>query len=124
MGREVLCFSGALGDRNQESRAAAGVLHTVHTPATERIQLEISMTSERKTGAVSDAIGELAKVLYTGKTHTTGGRRGGASRSDDGRLDVNFSAPGTPGTGSNPEQLFAAGWSACLISSMGLSPTK
>jgi organic hydroperoxide reductase OsmC/OhrA len=51
------------------------------------------------------------KVQYTAKTHTSGGRRGGVSRSDDGRLDVNFSAPGVPGTGTNPEQLFAAGWS-------------
>lgn len=82
------------------------------------------MTSEQKTVAVTDAIDELAKVRYTGKTHTTGGRRGGASRSDDGRLDVKFSAPGTPGTGSNPEQLFAAGWSACLISSMGVVANK
>jgi lipoyl-dependent peroxiredoxin len=41
-------------------------------------------------------------------------------RSDDGRLDVKFSAPGVPGIGTNPEQLFAAGWSACFISAMGL----
>src|SRR6476646_344620 len=60
------------------------------------------------------------KVRYTAKTHTSGGRRGGVSRSDDGRLDVKFSAPGVPGTGTNPEQLFAAGWSACFISAMGL----
>ena len=59
------------------------------------------------------------KVRYTAKTHTSGGRRGGVSRSDDGRLEVKFSAPGVPGTGTNPEQLFAAGWSACFISAMG-----
>jgi Ohr subfamily peroxiredoxin len=35
-------------------------------------------------------------------------------------LDVKFSAPGVPGTGTNPEQLFAAGWSACFISAMGV----
>ena len=64
------------------------------------------------------------KVRYTAKTHTSGGRRGGVSQSDDGRLDVKFSAPGVPGTGTNPEQLFAAGWSACFISAMGLWPTK
>ena len=58
-------------------------------------------------------------MRYTAKTHTSGGRRGGVSRSDDGRLDVKFSAPGVPGTGTNPEQLFAAGWSACFISAMG-----
>ena len=60
------------------------------------------------------------KVRYTAKTHTSGGRRGGISRSDDGRLEVKFSAPGVPGTGTNPEQLFAAGWSACFISAMGV----
>ena len=51
------------------------------------------------------------KVLYTAKTHTTGGRDG-ASHSDDGRLSIKLSSPGTPGSGTNPEQLFAAGWSA------------
>jgi osmotically inducible protein OsmC len=64
------------------------------------------------------------KVRYTAKTHTSGGRRGGVSRSDDGRLDVKFSAPGVPGTGTNPEQLFAAGWSACFISAMGVVANK
>ena len=63
-------------------------------------------------------------MRYTAKTHTLGGRRGGVSRSDDGRLEVKFSAPGVPGTGTNPEQLFAAGWSACFISAMGLVANK
>jgi osmotically inducible protein OsmC len=62
----------------------------------------------------------VEKVLYTGKTHTTGGRDG-ASRSSDGRLDIKLSSPGTSGTGTNPEQLFAAGWSACFIGAMGLA---
>jgi Ohr subfamily peroxiredoxin len=61
------------------------------------------------------------KVLYTAKVHTTGGRDGGASRSSDGRLDIKHSVPGTPGTGTNPEQLFAAGWSACFEGAMGLA---
>ena len=56
----------------------------------------------------------LEKVLYTAKAHTTGGRDG-ASKSDDGRLDVTLSPPGTAGSGTNPEQLFAAGYSACFI---------
>ena len=56
----------------------------------------------------------LEKVLYTARAHTTGGRDG-ASRTDDGRLDVKLSSPGTSGTGTNPEQLFAAGYSACFI---------
>ena len=60
---------------------------------------------------------QLDKVLYTAKTHTTGGREG-ASRSSDGRLDVRLSRPGAPGNGTNPEQLFAAGWSACFLSAM------
>lgn len=67
---------------------------------------------------------QAEKVLYTARVHTTGGRDGGASRSDDGRLDVKHSAPGTPGTGTNPEQLFAAGWSACFEGAMGLAARK
>src|SRR5258708_27373890 len=82
------------------------------------------MTSYQKTIAVAGCTQEVIKVKYTGKTHTSGGRRGGLSRSDDGRLDVTFSAPGVPGTGTNPEQLFAAGWSACFISAMGLVANK
>ena len=61
-----------------------------------------------------------ANILYTGKTHTTGGRNG-QSYSDDGRLDIKLSPPGTPGAGTNPEQLFAAGWSACFIGAMGFA---
>ena len=59
----------------------------------------------------------LEKILYTAKAHTTGGRDG-ASRTSDGRLDVKLSSPGGPGNGTNPEQLFAAGWSACFIGAM------
>ncbi|MFM0203368.1 organic hydroperoxide resistance protein [Paraburkholderia fungorum] len=66
---------------------------------------------------------QLEKVLYTGKTHTTGGREG-ASRSSDGRLDVKLSPPGTSGMGTNPEQMLAAGWSACFIGAMGLAAAK
>ena len=57
------------------------------------------------------------KVIYTAKTHAKGGREGSA-RSHDGRLDVKLTRPGAPGEGTNPEQLFAAGWSACFISAM------
>ncbi|MGO4326413.1 organic hydroperoxide resistance protein [Cupriavidus sp. 2TAF22] len=63
------------------------------------------------------------KVLYTGKTHTTGGRDG-SSRSTDGHLDIKLSSPGTTGSGTNPEQLFAAGWSACFIGAMGIAAGK
>lgn len=58
------------------------------------------------------------KIIYTGITRTTGGRDGGTSRSSDGNLDIKLSTPGTNGTGTNPEQLFAAGWSACFIGAM------
>lgn len=61
----------------------------------------------------------MDKVLYTAKTHTTGGRDG-ASQSSDGRLDVKLSTPGTSGTGTNPEQLFAAGWSACFMGAISV----
>ena len=67
---------------------------------------------------------DITKVLFTGKVHTTGGRDGGASKSNDGRLDIKHSIPGTPGTGTNPEQLFAAGWSACFEGAMGIAARK
>ena len=57
---------------------------------------------------------DTTRVLFTAKVHTTGGRDGGASLSSDGHLNIKHSIPGTPGTGTNPEQLFAAGWSACF----------
>jgi len=78
------------------------------------------MNTHQKTNTATGSAQEGAAVRYTAKTHTSGGRRGGVSSSDDGRLDVKFSAPGVPGTGTNPEQLFAAGWSACFISAMGV----
>jgi Ohr subfamily peroxiredoxin len=65
----------------------------------------------------------IEKLLYTGKTHTTGGRDGSA-RSSDARLDVKLSPPGNAHAGTNPEQLFAAGWSACFIGAMGLAAGK
>lgn len=63
-------------------------------------------------------ITQIEKVLYTAKTHTTGGREG-ASRSSDGQLDIKLSPPGSNRPGTNPEQLFAAGWSACFEGAMG-----
>src|SRR5712671_4264802 len=65
-----------------------------------------------------------AKLLYTAKAHTTGGREGGASRTSDGRLDVKLSVPGAPGNGTNPEQLFAVGWSACFLSAIKVVASK
>lgn len=60
------------------------------------------------------------KTLYTANVHVTGGREG-AARSSDGRLDLKLSAPGGPGQGANPEQLFAAGWSACFEGAMAIA---
>ena len=80
--------------------------------------MNTTMTNEAGTAT------QTGKVLYTAKTHTTGGREGGASRSSDGRLDIRHSVPGKPGAGTNPEQLFAAGWSACFEGAMGLVAQK
>ena len=77
-------------------------------------------SSQATSDPIWQAMNRPEKVIYTAKVHTTGGRVG-ASRSDDGRLEVKLSRPGTPGAGTNPEQLFAAGWSACYESSMELT---
>jgi len=63
------------------------------------------------------------KVLYTGKTNTTGGREG-VSQSSDDQLNIKLSSPGSSRPGTNPEQLFAAGWSACFIGAMGIAASK
>jgi Ohr subfamily peroxiredoxin len=63
------------------------------------------------------AISTIDKVIYTAKVHTTGGRDG-AARSSDGILDLKLATPGTGRPGTNPEQLFAAGWSACFMSAI------
>lgn len=63
---------------------------------------------------------KLDKILYTAQAHTTGGREG-RSVSDDGLLDVALSPPkamGGAGTATNPEQLFAAGYSACFMGAL------
>tara|TARA_B100000700_G_scaffold329344_1_gene450670 strand:+ start:478 stop:897 length:420 start_codon:yes stop_codon:yes gene_type:complete len=60
-------------------------------------------------------------ILYTARASSTGGRDG-QSKSDDGRLAVKLSTPkalgGAGGEGTNPEQLFAAGYSACFIGAL------
>ncbi|HEX7849852.1 MAG TPA: Ohr family peroxiredoxin, partial [Sphingomonas sp.] len=60
-----------------------------------------------------------AKTVYTAHVHTVGGREG-AARSSDGQLDIKLSSPGTNRPGTNPEQLFAAGWSACFEGALGI----
>ena len=64
------------------------------------------------------------KVVYAAKTETTGGRENGASRSSDGLLDIRLSTPGSARIGTNPEQLLAAGWSACFESAIALAARK
>ncbi|MES2206070.1 MAG: organic hydroperoxide resistance protein [Pseudomonadota bacterium] len=63
----------------------------------------------------------IEKVLYRGKASATGGRDGKA-QSSDGVLDVTLTTPkelgGAGGTGTNPEQLFAAGYSACFLGAL------
>jgi Ohr subfamily peroxiredoxin len=65
----------------------------------------------------------IDKVLYTAKVHTTGGREG-AAKSSDGHLEVKLSNPDSASNGTNPEQLFAAGWSACFLSAMKIVAGK
>ena len=59
----------------------------------------------------------IDNLLYTARVRTSGGREG-QSRADDGRLDIKLTTPGTAGEGTNPEQLFAAGWSACFLAAI------
>jgi Ohr subfamily peroxiredoxin len=73
---------------------------------------------------MTNTITQIDKILYTAKAHTTGGREGGASRTSDGQLDVKLAVPGSRGTGTNPEQLFAVGWSACFLSAIKLVAGK
>jgi Ohr subfamily peroxiredoxin len=62
------------------------------------------------------------KIVYTARATVTGGRQGRAT-SEDGVLDLSLTAPkeaGGPGTGTNPEQLFAVGYGACFQGALGL----
>jgi lipoyl-dependent peroxiredoxin len=73
---------------------------------------------------MTQTITQIEKVIYTAKTHTTGGRDGGASRTSDGRLNVKLTVPGAKGDGTNPEQLLAVGWSSCYLSAIKLVAAK
>ena len=68
--------------------------------------------------------GAVGKVIYTAKAHTTGGRENGVSRTSDGQLDIKLSLPGSGRPGTNPEQLFAAGWSACFEGALAFAAQK
>jgi osmotically inducible protein OsmC len=71
-----------------------------------------------------ETITQISCIIYTAKTCTSGGREHGVARSSDGRLDIRLSTPGTNRAGTNPEQLFAAGWSACFGSAMNIAANK
>ena len=99
--------------------SCVGQVYCVHFRGRENVrfgsteegsQVEITMTQHEK-------------LLYTAMVHTSGGRDGDA-RSGDGRLDIKLSPPGTAGTGTNPEQLFAAGWSACFLGAVRIAAGK
>jgi len=64
------------------------------------------------------------RILHTARTHTVGGRENGAARSSDGQLDIRLSTPGSDRPGTNPEQLFAAGWSACFEGALGIAARR
>jgi Ohr subfamily peroxiredoxin len=67
------------------------------------------------------------KILYTAEAHVDGGRDGHA-RSSDGRLDIDLSVPeslgGAGGDGTNPEQLFAAGFGACFLGAVAVAARR
>lgn len=65
----------------------------------------------------------ISKIHYTAKVHITTGRDGGTAVSDDRHLNVNLSLPGA-GSGTNPEQLLAAGWSACFLGALAIAAQK
>jgi lipoyl-dependent peroxiredoxin len=93
-------------------------LAKIHRQPTRKKELTVNQFVKES------ALAQNGKVLFTARTHTTGGRENGISRSSDGRLDIKLSVPGTSGTGTNPEQLFAAGWSACFEGAMGIAARK
>jgi len=73
---------------------------------------------------MAEAETERGRVVYTAGTRTTGGREHGISRSCDGQLDVKLASPGSAHIGTNPEQLFAAGWSACFATAIAIAARK
>jgi Ohr subfamily peroxiredoxin len=79
------------------------------------------MTTSETTARTPD------KIVYTARATSSGGRRGGHVTSDDGLIDLRLTAPketGGPGTGVNPELLFASGYSACFQSALAIMAKK
>jgi Ohr subfamily peroxiredoxin len=86
-------------------------------PSKHSLSPDVAQATKQSDATKECSMTKIDTVLYTGKTHTTGGREGFA-RSDDAQLDIRLSPPGSGKPGTNPEQLFAAGWSACFIGAM------
>lgn len=108
---KILAVDDVGGIRNQQNQERPATTKTAK-PTKENQTMNATQTSAETTTT------QPVKVLYTARTHTTGGREGGASRTSDGRLDVKFTHLGTAGNGTNPEQLLAAGWSSCFLSAV------
>jgi lipoyl-dependent peroxiredoxin len=69
----------------------------------------------------------MTKVLYTAEASVTGGRADGHGRTSDGALDVDLRPPpelGGPGSGTNPEQLFAIGFAACFEGAISVAARR
>ncbi len=79
------------------------------------------MENQQAESVITENPTQFKKAIYTAKTHTTGARDHGVARSSDGRLEVNLATPGSNRIGTNPEQLFAAGWSACFEGAMQIA---
>lgn len=75
------------------------------------------MSDQQMINVTDSNVKPVNKVLYTANVHVSGGRDG-LAQSNDGRLDIKLTSPGSKGEGTNPEQLFAAGWSACFIGAL------
>jgi Ohr subfamily peroxiredoxin len=79
---------------------------------------------EDRQGRFMKSRAKTGTVVYTARTRTTSGRDHGVSLSSDGYLDVRLAAPGSARIGTNPEQLFAASWSASFANAIGLAARK
>lgn len=90
------------------------------TPPRHNTRRQMSRSCDATNGVSDDNAGKGS--LHRQDSYD-GGREGFA-RSDDAQLEVRLSPPGSGKAGTNPEQLFAAGWLACFIGALGLAAAK
>jgi len=90
----------------------------------EAHQRRLATNPKKNRECIMEKRTEGGNVVYTAVTRTIGGREQGVSRSCDGQLDVRLARPGSARIGTNPEQLFAAGWSASFVSAIALAARK